>query len=310
MAARVDAIPIGRDDTRPACDGAGAALSPCANGDPLPRRRDHRHGLAIPARHRAGEGAHRLRHVPGQPERVDPEPHPVRLRPRRARRDPADPRPSRPLRAAPAAGQGRATAGPIHATAGTVELAALVLLDSGKLHEEFAKRDARWEKRHPDEVAADDREEARPVRRPRVDARRGGRDGEAGCDRTTGGEHVPTTIEPVAPADRSRATWPTRPGGRAARPAAAARGRPRRAALHGQGRRTRRSPQFRPLDYGEERRGRARGPRHVRRRRPHPRLGDHPAARHRTTTAARSASSSFPATWAGRARRSCATRRR
>jgi metallo-beta-lactamase family protein len=44
--------------------------------------------------------------------------------------------------------------GSIHATAGTVELATLVLLDSGHLHEEFAKREARWEKRHPDEVEA------------------------------------------------------------------------------------------------------------------------------------------------------------
>ena len=50
--------------------------------------------------------------------------------------------------------------GPIHATAGTVELATLVLLDSGHLHEEFAKREARWEKRHPDEVEADDRKES------------------------------------------------------------------------------------------------------------------------------------------------------
>src|SRR3954469_13787119 len=50
--------------------------------------------------------------------------------------------------------------GAIHATAGTVELATLVLLDSGHLHEEFAKREARWEKRHPDEVAADDAKEA------------------------------------------------------------------------------------------------------------------------------------------------------
>ncbi len=49
--------------------------------------------------------------------------------------------------------------GPIHTTAGTVELATLVLLDSGHLHEEFAKREARWEKRHPDKVAADDRAE-------------------------------------------------------------------------------------------------------------------------------------------------------
>ena len=50
--------------------------------------------------------------------------------------------------------------GAIHATAGTVELATLVLLDSGHLHEEFAKREARWEKRRPDEVAADDAKEA------------------------------------------------------------------------------------------------------------------------------------------------------
>ena len=49
--------------------------------------------------------------------------------------------------------------GPIHATAGTVELATLVLLDSGHLHEEFAKRDARWQKRHPDRVAADEQKE-------------------------------------------------------------------------------------------------------------------------------------------------------
>ena len=50
--------------------------------------------------------------------------------------------------------------GPIHCTAGTAELARLVMLDSGKLHEQFAKREARWEKRHPDRVEADDRAEA------------------------------------------------------------------------------------------------------------------------------------------------------
>src|SRR3954447_19736736 len=47
-------------------------------------------------------------------------------------------------------------AGKIHATAGTVELATLVLLDSGKLHEEFAKRDARFEARHPEKAAVED----------------------------------------------------------------------------------------------------------------------------------------------------------
>jgi len=50
--------------------------------------------------------------------------------------------------------------GPIWATAGTIELARLVLLDSGRLHEEFAKREARWEKRNPDKAPADDRKEA------------------------------------------------------------------------------------------------------------------------------------------------------
>ena len=33
--------------------------------------------------------------------------------------------------------------GPIHCTDGTAELARLVMLDSGKLHEQFAKREAR-----------------------------------------------------------------------------------------------------------------------------------------------------------------------
>jgi metallo-beta-lactamase family protein len=50
--------------------------------------------------------------------------------------------------------------GPIRATPATIELASLVLLDSGRLHEEFAKREARWERRHPDAVEADDRKEA------------------------------------------------------------------------------------------------------------------------------------------------------
>jgi len=47
--------------------------------------------------------------------------------------------------------------GPIYATRGTVELAELVLLDSGKLQEEFVKREARWERRHPERVAEETR---------------------------------------------------------------------------------------------------------------------------------------------------------
>jgi len=46
--------------------------------------------------------------------------------------------------------------GPIYATSGTTELATLVLLDSAKLQAEFAKRDARRERRDPERAAAED----------------------------------------------------------------------------------------------------------------------------------------------------------
>ncbi len=49
--------------------------------------------------------------------------------------------------------------GPVIATRGTCELAELVLLDSGHLQEEFAKREARWELKHPDKAVEDDRRE-------------------------------------------------------------------------------------------------------------------------------------------------------
>ena len=49
--------------------------------------------------------------------------------------------------------------GPIIATAGTVELARLVLLDSGKLQQEFAKREASFRRRHPDKAASEAREQ-------------------------------------------------------------------------------------------------------------------------------------------------------
>jgi metallo-beta-lactamase family protein len=97
--------------------------------------------------------------------------------------------------------------GPIHATAGTVELATLVLLDSGHLHEEFAKREARWEKRHPDKVAADDRAE-RAAYDAAVDLAAAGGSEEAAVE--TRGEHVASTVEPVtgvAPV----AAWPHDP---------------------------------------------------------------------------------------------------
>jgi metallo-beta-lactamase family protein len=49
--------------------------------------------------------------------------------------------------------------GPIYATRGTIELASLVLLDSGKLQEEYAKRHRHWAARNPDKAAREDQKE-------------------------------------------------------------------------------------------------------------------------------------------------------
>ncbi len=107
--------------------------------------------------------------------------------------------------------------GPIHATAGTIELATLVLLDSGKLHEEFAKRESRWEKRHPDKVAADDRKEA-DTYQAAIDLAATGEAADEAADEAaaggaaTTGEHVATSVQPVASTHTPDARAPgTRP---------------------------------------------------------------------------------------------------
>src|SRR3954453_5824402 len=90
--------------------------------------------------------------------------------------------------------------GPIYATAGTVELAALVLLDSGKLQQEFAKREMRWERRHPDKAAKEDTEQLADSH----DALDLAAAGDALKDSPAmgptvseeTGEHVPTQIDP------------------------------------------------------------------------------------------------------------------
>jgi len=95
--------------------------------------------------------------------------------------------------------------GPIYATMATIELAGLVLLDSGRLHEEFAKREARWERRHPDLVAADDAKEAADYTAALELARTGDETPHTvtlvvpppGSAATM--EHLPTTIEPHPP---------------------------------------------------------------------------------------------------------------
>jgi metallo-beta-lactamase family protein len=100
--------------------------------------------------------------------------------------------------------------GPIWATWGTIELASLVLLDSGKLQEEFAKRGARWERRHPDEALVEDREEQATLAAA-IDLAEAGAaltiaDDPAGPyvvpppGSAASGDHVPTTVEPTTAA--------------------------------------------------------------------------------------------------------------
>jgi metallo-beta-lactamase family protein len=102
-------------------------------------------------------------------------------------------------------------AGPIYATAATVELAALVLLDAGRLQEEFTKREMRWEKRHPDKAVLDDAQELREYEAA-VDLAAAGEAlpdlpvsaipaaaDQVGSAQTL--EHVPTTIEPHPPVE-------------------------------------------------------------------------------------------------------------
>jgi metallo-beta-lactamase family protein len=53
--------------------------------------------------------------------------------------------------------------GSIYATKGTIELASLVLLDSGKLQEEFAKRQRHWALKHPDKAAREEQQEEQDI---------------------------------------------------------------------------------------------------------------------------------------------------
>ena len=132
--------------------------------------------------------------------------------------------------------------GPIHATPGTIELASLVLLDSGRLHEEFAKREARWERRHPDKVDADDLKEAETYR--------AAMDLAASGQAPTAGEQVDTTIEPIPPESA--------PGSRPYDPEADLRAQPPHlqidldAPLYTARDAERALPQFRPIRYGTE----------------------------------------------------------
>jgi metallo-beta-lactamase family protein len=78
--------------------------------------------------------------------------------------------------------------GPIYLTSASAELVRIVLLDSGRLQQEFAKRHSRWERRHPDEAVDADAETQARYDAVAEEARRAEEEG-----------HHPTTITPDAP---------------------------------------------------------------------------------------------------------------
>lgn len=75
--------------------------------------------------------------------------------------------------------------GPIYLTSATAELVEIVLLDSGRLQEEFAKRHRRWERRNPADAYSADAKATASYRRALEEARLAEEEG-----------HVPTSIEP------------------------------------------------------------------------------------------------------------------
>jgi metallo-beta-lactamase family protein len=80
--------------------------------------------------------------------------------------------------------------GPIYLTSASAELVEIVLLDSGRLQEEFAKRHDRFERRHPDEAVKEDAADAAKYEAAVAEAKRAEEEGQA-----------PTPIEPAGRAD-------------------------------------------------------------------------------------------------------------
>jgi metallo-beta-lactamase family protein len=97
--------------------------------------------------------------------------------------------------------------GPIYLTSASAELVEIVLLDSGRLQAEFAKRHTRWERRHPEAAGAADAkteaayrqaaEEAEAAGARAAATQAAGAQPDAGSHRAQE-EHFPTTMEPAA----------------------------------------------------------------------------------------------------------------
>jgi Cft2 family RNA processing exonuclease len=90
--------------------------------------------------------------------------------------------------------------GPIFLTSATAELVEIVLLDSGRLQEEFAKRHDRFERRHPIDAVKENAAEAAKYRAAVEEAKRAEEEG-----------HVPTSIEPISAEPTSAATTSVEP---------------------------------------------------------------------------------------------------
>jgi metallo-beta-lactamase family protein len=80
--------------------------------------------------------------------------------------------------------------GPIFLTSASAELVEIVLLDSGRLQEEFAKRHSRWERRHPEKAADADAKTEEAYRRAAQEAA----EAEAGGRHAAEEEHFPTSM--------------------------------------------------------------------------------------------------------------------
>jgi metallo-beta-lactamase family protein len=90
---------------------------------------------------------------------------------------------------------GRGLRAPIFATAGTVELAGLVLLDSAKLQEEAARRDARFGRKHPDRAAKESTADEAALRTATLEA--AAADDEEGASQTRDPEVALRSQPPV-----------------------------------------------------------------------------------------------------------------
>ena len=86
--------------------------------------------------------------------------------------------------------------GPIFLTSASAELVEIVLLDSGRLQEEFAKRHSRWERRHPEEAASAHAKTEAAYQRAANEAEAGADAGSHAAQE----EHFPTTMDAGADA--------------------------------------------------------------------------------------------------------------